>query len=111
IADSVAKVNLLTADCELQHLEARHVRTRFGIDSDVTGDRACIRLQLSLLSPSRAHPDMRGEPVATINSGCVGSRPCAGSNASRRRAVPELPPSMIQNPAGARASATASGRA
>lgn len=60
----------------------RVVRTRFGIDDDVcTGDHSCIRLSGCPSLTIKANPSrLRSDPVATVNSGCVGCGLC-GENA------------------------------
>jgi indolepyruvate ferredoxin oxidoreductase alpha subunit len=60
----------------------RVVRTRFGIDDDVcTGDHSCIRLSGCPTLTIKPNPSaLRTDPVATVNSGCVGCGLC-GENA------------------------------
>lgn len=60
----------------------RVVRTRFGIDDDVcTGDHSCIRLSGCPSLTIKPNPSpLRTDPVATVNTGCVGCGLC-GENA------------------------------
>lgn len=60
----------------------RVVRTRFGIDEDVcTGDHSCIRLSGCPSLTIKANPSrLRTDPVASVNTGCVGCGLC-GENA------------------------------
>jgi indolepyruvate ferredoxin oxidoreductase alpha subunit len=56
----------------------RVVRTRFGIDDAVcTGDHSCIRLSGCPSLTIKPNPDpLRTDPVASVNSGCVGCGHC-----------------------------------
>jgi len=56
----------------------RVVRTRFGIDEAVcTGDHSCIRLSGCPSLTIKPNPDpLRTDPVASVNSGCVGCGHC-----------------------------------
>jgi indolepyruvate ferredoxin oxidoreductase alpha subunit len=89
------KVIIADGECQLerqrrlkpqvaQQLNAgeRVVRTRFGIDEDVcTGDHSCIRLSGCPSLTIKPNPSpLRTDPVATVNSGCVGCGLC-GENA------------------------------
>lgn len=60
----------------------RVVRTRFGIDDDVcTGDHSCIRLSGCPSLTIKPNPSpLRTDPVAAVNTGCVGCGLC-GENA------------------------------
>jgi indolepyruvate ferredoxin oxidoreductase alpha subunit len=57
---------------------ARVVRTRYGVDDDVcTGDHSCIRLSGCPTLTIKPNPDpLRADPVAHVNSGCVGCGLC-----------------------------------
>jgi indolepyruvate ferredoxin oxidoreductase alpha subunit len=57
---------------------ARVVKTRFGVDEDVcTGDHACIRLSgCPSLSVKDTGDPLRDDPVAAIDSSCVGCGNC-----------------------------------
>ena len=57
---------------------ARVVRTRFGIDDEVcTGDHSCIRLSGCPSLTVKPNPDpLRDDPVAHVNSGCLGCGLC-----------------------------------
>ena len=85
------KVIVARGECQLQiqqrtHVERRDqiaagvraVRTRFGIDDDVcTGDHACIRLSGCPSLSIKANPDqLKLDPVAHVNNGCVGCGLC-----------------------------------
>ncbi|MFN4277828.1 MAG: thiamine pyrophosphate-dependent enzyme [Ferrovibrio sp.] len=65
---------------EAQALKAgeRVLRTRFGIDDAVcTGDHSCIRLSGCPSLTIKPNPDpLRTDPVASVNSGCVGCGHC-----------------------------------
>lgn len=89
------KVILADGECQLERqrrikpqiakqLKAgeRVVRTRFGIDDDVcTGDHSCIRLSGCPSLTIKPNPSaLRTDPVATVNTGCVGCGLC-GENA------------------------------
>ncbi len=56
----------------------RVLRTRFGIDDAVcTGDHSCIRLSGCPSLTIKPNPDpLRTDPVASVNSGCVGCGHC-----------------------------------
>ena len=56
----------------------RRVRPRFGVDEDVcTGDHACIRLSgCPSLSVKRSDDPLKDDPVAAIDSSCVGCGNC-----------------------------------
>lgn len=56
----------------------RVVRTRFGIDDDMcTGDHSCIRMSGCPSLTIKPNPsELRTDPVATINQGCVGCGLC-----------------------------------
>src|SRR3546814_17700782 len=56
----------------------RVVRERFGVDSDTcTGDHSCIRLSGCPSLTIKPNPDpLRTDPVASVNSGCVGCGHC-----------------------------------
>lgn len=57
---------------------ARVVRTRFGVDDAIcTGDHSCIRLSGCPSLTIKPNPDpLRTDPVASVNSGCVGCGHC-----------------------------------
>lgn len=78
----------------------RVVRTRFGVDEDVcTGDHSCIRLSGCPSLTIKANPSaLRTDPVATVNSGCVGCGLC-GENAHAATLCPSFyKAEVIQNP-------------
>jgi len=94
-AEGGLKVIIADGECQLERqrrlrpqvareLEAgqRVVRTRFGIDDDVcTGDHSCIRLSGCPSLTVKPNPSaLRTDPVATVNTGCVGCGLC-GENA------------------------------
>jgi indolepyruvate ferredoxin oxidoreductase alpha subunit len=56
----------------------RHVRERFGIDSDTcTGDHSCIRISGCPSLSIKPNPDpLRSDPVATVLDSCVGCGMC-----------------------------------
>jgi indolepyruvate ferredoxin oxidoreductase alpha subunit len=56
----------------------RVVRTRYGVDDEVcTGDHSCIRLSGCPSLVVKPSPDpLRGDPVASVNNGCVGCGLC-----------------------------------
>jgi indolepyruvate ferredoxin oxidoreductase, alpha subunit len=56
----------------------RKVRPRFGVDEDVcTGDHACIRLSgCPSLSVKKSADPLKQDPVASIDSSCVGCGNC-----------------------------------
>ena len=56
----------------------RHVRERFGVDSDTcTGDHSCIRLSGCPSLSIKDNPDpLRSDPVATVLDSCVGCGLC-----------------------------------
>jgi len=85
------KVIIADGECQLerqrrirpqiaQHLATgrRVVRTRFGIDSDVcTGDHSCIRISGCPSLTIKPNPSqLRTDPVASVNQGCVGCGLC-----------------------------------
>lgn len=78
----------------------RVMRTRFGIDDDVcTGDHSCIRLSGCPSLTIKPNPSaLRTDPVATVNSGCVGCGLC-GENAHAATLCPSFyKAEIIQNP-------------
>jgi indolepyruvate ferredoxin oxidoreductase alpha subunit len=56
----------------------RHVRERFGVDSDTcTGDHSCIRISGCPSLSIQPHPDpLRSAPVTTVLDSCVGCGMC-----------------------------------
>jgi indolepyruvate ferredoxin oxidoreductase alpha subunit len=56
----------------------RHVRERFGVDSDTcTGDHSCIRISGCPSLSIKPNPDpLRSDPVATVLDSCVGCGMC-----------------------------------
>ena len=58
----------------------RRVRSRFGVDEDVcTGDHSCIRLSGCPSLTVKPNPDpLREDPVAAVDSSCVGCGVCGG---------------------------------
>jgi len=78
----------------------RVLRTRFGVDEDVcTGDHACIRLSgcPSLSLKTLADP-LRDDPVAAIDTNCVGCGNC-GEVADAAVLCPSFyQADLIQNP-------------
>jgi len=56
----------------------RHVRERFGVDSDTcTGDHSCIRISGCPSLSIKPHPDpLRSAPVTTVLDSCVGCGMC-----------------------------------
>ena len=107
------KVIIADGECQLerqrrlkpqvaQQLNAgeRVVRTRFGIDEDVcTGDHSCIRLSGCPSLTIKPNPSpLRTDPVATVNSGCVGCGLC-GENAHAAVLCPSFyKAEIVQNP-------------
>jgi len=78
----------------------RVVRTRFGIDDDVcTGDHSCIRLSGCPSLTIKPNPSpLRTDPVASVNSGCVGCGLC-GENAHAAILCPSFyKADVVQNP-------------
>ncbi len=78
----------------------RVVRTRFGVDDDVcTGDHSCIRLSGCPSLTIKPNPSaLRTDPVATVNSGCVGCGLC-GENAHAAVLCPSFyKADIVQNP-------------
>ena len=78
----------------------RVVRTRFGIDDDVcTGDHSCIRLSGCPSLTIKPNPSkLRTDPVATVNTGCVGCGLC-GENAHAAVLCPSFyKAEIVQNP-------------
>ncbi|MGB3071413.1 MAG: indolepyruvate ferredoxin oxidoreductase subunit alpha [Ottowia sp.] len=78
----------------------RVVRTRFGIDDDVcTGDHSCIRLSGCPSLTIKPNPSpLRTDPVAAVNTGCVGCGLC-GENAHAAVLCPSFyKAEVIQNP-------------
>jgi indolepyruvate ferredoxin oxidoreductase alpha subunit len=76
------------------------VRTRFGIDDDVcTGDHSCIRLSGCPSLTIKPNPSpLRTDPVAAVNSGCVGCGLC-GENAHAAVLCPSFyKAEVVQNP-------------
>ena len=94
IADSFARQGMM------QHLGARVVRVKYGVDEDVcTGDHACIRLSACPTLTLRDNPDpLRVDPIATVIDGCVGCGLC-GENAHAATLCPSFyRAEVIQNP-------------
>jgi len=56
----------------------RHVRERFGVDSDTcTGDHSCIRISGCPSLSIKPNPDpLRSDPVTTVLDSCVGCGMC-----------------------------------
>ncbi|MDU8926728.1 indolepyruvate ferredoxin oxidoreductase subunit alpha [Alisedimentitalea sp. MJ-SS2] len=80
----------------------RVLRTRFGVDEDVcTGDHACIRLSgCPSLSLKTLDDPLRDDPVATIDTGCVGCGNC-GEVADAAVLCPSFyQADLVQNPGG-----------
>lgn len=78
----------------------RVVRTRFGVDEDVcTGDHSCIRISGCPSLTIKPNPSaLRTDPVAAVNSGCVGCGLC-GENAHAATLCPSFyKAEIIQNP-------------
>ncbi|WP_137922290.1 indolepyruvate ferredoxin oxidoreductase subunit alpha [Hydrogenophaga sp. 2FB] len=78
----------------------RVVRTRFGIDDDVcTGDHSCIRLSGCPSLTIKPNPSkLRTDPVASVNTGCVGCGLC-GENAHAAVLCPSFyKAEVVQNP-------------
>ncbi|QIM52616.1 indolepyruvate ferredoxin oxidoreductase subunit alpha [Hydrogenophaga crocea] len=78
----------------------RVVRTRFGIDDDVcTGDHSCIRLSGCPSLTIKPNPSpLRTDPVAAVNTGCVGCGLC-GENAHAAVLCPSFyKAEVVQNP-------------
>jgi indolepyruvate ferredoxin oxidoreductase alpha subunit len=78
----------------------RIVRQRFGVDEDVcTGDHACIRLSgCPSLSVKPSDDPLKDEPVAAIDSSCVGCGNC-GEVAEAAALCPSFyRADIIQNP-------------
>ncbi|MES2152599.1 MAG: indolepyruvate ferredoxin oxidoreductase subunit alpha [Pseudomonadota bacterium] len=78
----------------------RVVRTRFGIDDDVcTGDHSCIRLSGCPSLTIKPNPGkLRTDPVASVNTGCVGCGLC-GENAHAAVLCPSFyKAEVVQNP-------------
>ena len=80
----------------------RVLRTRFGVDEDVcTGDHACIRLSgCPSLSLKTLDDPLRDDPVAAIDTGCVGCGNC-GEVAEAAVLCPSFyQADLVQNPRG-----------
>jgi indolepyruvate ferredoxin oxidoreductase alpha subunit len=80
----------------------RVVRTRFGIDDDVcTGDHSCIRISGCPSLTIKPNPSpLRTDPVASVNTGCVGCGLC-GENAHAAVLCPSFyKAEIVQNPTG-----------
>ncbi|MGX5651318.1 indolepyruvate ferredoxin oxidoreductase subunit alpha [Hydrogenophaga borbori] len=78
----------------------RVVRTRFGIDEDTcTGDHSCIRLSGCPSLTIKPNPSpLRTDPVASVNSACVGCGLC-GENAHAAVLCPSFyKAEVVQNP-------------
>jgi indolepyruvate ferredoxin oxidoreductase alpha subunit len=78
----------------------RVLRTRFGIDEDVcTGDHACIRLSgCPSLSVKELDDPLRDDPVAAIDTSCVGCGNC-GEVAEAAALCPSFyQADLVQNP-------------
>lgn len=78
----------------------RRLRTRFGVDQDVcTGDHACIRLSGCPSLSLKTLPDpLRDDPVAAIDTNCVGCGNC-GEVAEAAILCPSFyQADLIQNP-------------
>lgn len=78
----------------------RVVRTRFGIDDDVcTGDHSCIRISGCPSLTIKPNPSrLRTDPVASVNTGCVGCGLC-GENAHAAVLCPSFyKAEVVQNP-------------
>lgn len=69
---------LRTEEAKALKAGERVLRTRFGIDDAVcTGDHSCIRLSGCPSLTIKPNPDpLRTDPVASVNSGCVGCGHC-----------------------------------
>ncbi len=75
-------------------------RVRYGVDEDVcTGDHACIRLSGCPTLTLKDNPDpLRVDPVATVQSGCVGCGLC-GANAQAATLCPSFyRAELVRNP-------------
>ena len=78
----------------------RVLRTRFGIDEDTcTGDHSCIRLSGCPSLTVKPNPSaLRTDPVASVNSACVGCGLC-GENAHAAVLCPSFyKAEVVQNP-------------
>jgi indolepyruvate ferredoxin oxidoreductase alpha subunit len=78
----------------------RTLRTRFGVDEDVcTGDHACIRLSgCPSLSLKTLDDPLRDDPVASIDTNCVGCGNC-GEVADAAILCPSFyQADLVQNP-------------
>ena len=80
----------------------RVVRERFGVDEDIcTGDHACIRLSgCPSLSVKHTDNPLRDDPVASIDTSCVGCGNCGEVSEAAVLCPSFYRADVVQNPTG-----------